>query len=942
MFASTNVFRQQYTALAASWQGVDEKTGIPFGLTTTFMNPGEVPADAITRKVFWGEFSVREMYEGAGIDYFVFLCQDAKEVTGVLNAMKSGVQAPDGATWWPCWSTFGDKGNHIVFVRGEKMYPSAWMARLGLKAVLNSKGDRFWKFMKRFRRATAHPELFAKMNVLSVQENWKDRSGWTMLTLVNPAIVDAQSFTVLLRPMIHGADGQSFCTAAGVKKAWDRKTGPLDMFSLGGTSAWGSIKGHMLVVTPNKQLPADFVISDPKDEMVMESRDTVYLNIQFHCHRYHFARTDTQSVLHYGFEPMLPGWSQTYLAELKEDLLDAKIAARMLGDVELDDDGDPVGVEDTAWLMEQVACFYKQTQFEFTKIPYIFRALVNMKAKSLRDLAGSNDRNAVRIELPRSLFTRRYIAVWEDVIDETGLETDPTTHMQRKGECFMNFADGMYSGDVVTWRQPNGYWRFNILKAIGPINFILIYGEDIYRWMQKSPAIFVPAEDQHEMLENWDGADFDDNVIVGRGDQIVNHFRALPAFPEERPDVKNPVTTVPAHFQFTWRDVVPFLRQAEKMKGIGYYCNRWMTGNYMLRLGLTDSKYSYLLSNVTAKFNLLGKSSELIVDSHTKLGGLGLDWANQIIETFESELKYLSPFFIWKDKAGDLRSRMGAKVAARIMGNGGIVRLPIDESVSLVQEHVSEFEAWADKTYCTLPSTWGLDPILYGMDSYRPEDENLNQWTGYTRNLWASLMKSTYGIHDQTARIAAFKSANTQIRDLVSDWTYKGTVGVIAGLWQQIYHPDNLRTKADRSGRSRYECEDLLWSPGMVHETLAALEGITKYAPAFPTNHQFMVTFDIQQKLQSNAITMDQVGKWITLGVKHVQVSLRPGTENMEVFLPVQGRGDVLIGNINDRNALRCSLFNNSQPITATLSPRMLNNGTPSINCLLADVVLTA
>jgi hypothetical protein len=935
------VYRQKWTSYVTGWADSDEQTGDLVGPSIKFVKPGELPEDKLVKKVQWGQWSVREMYELADLDYFIFLCENAKELRSVLRHIRGrGLQAPDGKTWWPCWASFGDKGNHLVFVE-EKLYPAGWLARLGFKSVLKGKGDRFWKFMKRYRRLSAHPELFAQMSVISVQENWMGRAGWTMFNLVNPEI--GKPFTVLVRPMIEGADGQSFGTVAGVKRAWGKNTRPLDMWSLGGACFIGAIKGHMMIATPNKKLPADFVISDPKDELVLERTDIFYLNIQAHCHRYSFARTDTQSVLHYGFEPFLAVWSKMYLDELRTELLNPEKASRLLGDVEMDEDG-PI-VEDEAWILQKIAVFYRNTKFQFNRIPHIFRLLVNTKTKGLRDLCASNDRNSVRIPLPKALFTRRYIAVWEDVIDETGLETETSTHMLRKGECFMSFSDGIYAGEVTTWRQPNGYWRFNILNAIGPINFVLIYGEDIYQWMAKSPAIFVPAEDQAEMLENWDGADFDDNVIVGRGPAIINHFKALPPFPDQKPDVDDAKTVIPANFSWNWQDLMPYIDQAKAMKGIGFYCNRWMVGNYHLRLALTNPSYRYLLDNISAPFWLLGRGSEHIVDSHVKLGGTGLEWADAIVKDFETQLRHLSEFFVWTTKGGELKSRMGAKVANRIFMNGGKVRLPIDDAVDAVRVHVAEFEAWADATYCTLPNSWGLDPVLFAMDTYVPANQKLYQSAFDIHNLWSSLMMPTRNIRDDEQRKLAFKTAHEKMQAHFRNATYKGTVGVVAILWQSIYHPDNLKTKETPGGYSRYTCEDLLWNPGVVDETLTALEGITKFSvPAFPLQHQFVVTFDISKKLADQKITTTQVGQWATMGVKQFPAILRPGDGKVNVYLPVKltatTNKDVLVGHINDRNAMRCILLNRGQEVRARFASRLLKDGSPSTNALLANVSL--
>jgi hypothetical protein len=446
--------------------------------------------------------------------------------------------------------------------------------------------------------------------------------------------------------MIEGADGQSFGTAAGVKKAWGIKTQPLKGFSISGCTPVGTLKGHMMVVTPEKEMPADFVISDPKNEMTSSS---FTFNVLFLLHRYTVARTDFQSILHYGLEKFLPEWACIYLGKLKTRLMNSEDARHMLGEVDED--------EEVSFNLAKLARTVQKLPFAFNKVPYFFRALANMMVASFRYLDGSNEQRVLRIPMPSDLFLRRYIAVWEDVIDETGMETSTAEHFLSKDEAIMGLG---WTGKVVTWRQPNGTYReWNFITLVPTDDFERYYDDVRFSsWLNASPFCFIAREHNEVPLARWGGADFDDSVIIGRGSAIVNHFDALAAVPypaarpkDQRPSMNNPL---PEGFSMHWGSLHPLIDQAATMRGIGYYCNRWMSWNYFFLLGMQEQKYHFLLNGVEAPVHVLGNESEVIIDSFAKFGGVGLEGYDKIVKAFEDQVQWTSPSLVWKATQGDL------------------------------------------------------------------------------------------------------------------------------------------------------------------------------------------------------------------------------------------------------------------------------------------------
>lgn len=935
-------FNQKWICTAASWANQNKDTGLFEGLTPKFWAPREIPEDAVLRKIFWDGWAVREMYEQVGCEYFLFLCSSVLEVKSVLAAMKGGLEK-DGSIWWPTWSTFGDKGNHIVFTR-FKEYPQWWLEKLGIGMNLKLRGDRFWKAMKRYRRATSACAVpgyseFGAMKVVTVERNWLGREGWTMYRLHSP--ITDKEFTVLVRPMIKGADGQSFCLQSGPKSAWNMDLPPLDLLSLGGLCEIGAIKGHCLVVTPQKELPADFVISDPKDEIFSKDPDVFYLNVQSHCHRSTVMRTDSQSILHFGFEPFLAEMVAKYLDSLKDSLTDPKKALHMLNELTEDyDEDDPK--DDNSAVLNALAKFVHEVPFSFYKIPYFFRLLVNTKMAGLRSLSGNNDRNAVRVPMPRDWATRRYIAVWEDVIDETGLETDPETRLIKPGECLLAHHPDT---EIATWRQPNGYWRYNMLHSMQTLWFVAIYGESFLKWLAKSPAIFVTSHPtgQKQMLENWDGADFDDNVGITWHPPLVDNFRNLrntpyPSDSMPRPDPAETSMNVPEKFNWTWSDLMPFITKMTEAKGIGHYCNRWMTYNYFLRLGMQQpEKYSYLLTGVFAPMHVLGNHSEVIIDSHAKFGGMGLDLYDKIIADFDKELQFLSPFFYWTGSDGETKSRMSQKTVRRILNHGhGNETTPIDTAVAQVKDLCTEFDSWANETYRTLPATWGDDPILFGMEAfYQPQ--SMRQAADFVRENYAKHFAFT---KDKKERQQQFADAFSWLRSRFEHVDAKQMADLLGTLFHDIYS-EVAKQDPDDFNRYRFRSEDLLWNPAVIdHMLWYCLYFAKDQKPQLPLTHQFLVMFDLNRKVRDGEITMEQVQKWAALGVNRNLVTIRPGEGKMNVYLPTQSRGDVLIGYTSDRNALRAFQYNNGKPVVARLAPQVLKDGSVSLMGMFADVQL--
>lgn len=935
----------QTVTVCATWaEEKNEDTGLRTGIHMHACDPGQMPEDKELKRAFWGEWGVRIPYENARMPYVVFLCRDAAEILSVLVEVGRGINMR-GSAYFPAFALMGDKGCHIVFTQ-QQMGPKNWLTACGYQFpdAAFTRSDVYWKAMKRFRRTVATCDLYIRERVLETKQDFDGVRGATWQKCQSP--VTGETYTKLYTPVAWGKngtdvdgygdkhdydwtnDGSSECRSNAftklVGKAMMEKRGwhlgPLSGVSIRGctpAALGGTLKGHLRVNTPAKDLAADFVISDAKAEMVTTGHSE--FGILFTCHKYAGARTDAISVMHYGFEKFLPIWVREYMGSVKTALTDAKLAQRWLSEEISDTDDDEVSKYALVELQKQVSSL--DTPWDWHKVPYFFRLLTNALMASFRKYTSQdNDGHKVAIPLPRGLFTRRYVMLWEDATDRYGRPTNTGNHMLAEREVLL----AGWTGKCPSWRQPNGTpkdWVWNDMVSI--LGFSARYSqfEKFEGWVNNSPFAFIAAANNKPRLAVNGGEDFDDSEIFGRSSSIVAHFEWLSTLVYPETDHPKPVMegAVDGHTVLDWGMQMNLLKTVLDNGGIGMFVNPLVAYNMYVRLIQTDAKWRPLLNGVTAPMYILGRQLEVVIDSYAKFGGIGLNGYKKIYSDFVDQVQWASESIIWRNQYPGMcqwSGRLGAKTSSKLRDRNRLVKLPLDEAFAAVRTDVAEFSNWVEYRYRTLPTTWGTDRVLWNLDYY-PATEEVKHFVSAVMERYAANTANLKGFGSKKAVSEYMENLQNLWKQCLDNQREKENKMVMAELFRQVYNSSPRRR--NEQDCYRFACEDLLWGSGALYTMFRVVLPDMECADHLQTPGQieFPVMDDLKLKLESGKVTASHLIHWRNLGAQNRQAVVRLVDGIPVVFVQHSKTGeDVRIGYTNNRHIGRVCALLGDVPMT--------------------------